>query len=951
MKIELTLLRGKVARRIFSRFVVSALIPIVLLAFLSFDQVNTLLVKQQHEQLRQASKQYGMALLGRLSLLNLQLEWVADHFRRQESSADRHAHDSTHAGGHQGFQRIVWIEDQEPAPSSLPDGGRLVRYLQTEMDYLSKNGGILISDPRADAESAVYLLRLVDPRQPDRGALVGEIDLAYLWGDTDIFGEGMQVCVLNESNQFLFCSSQPFQLTADQLREMDKSATGRLTWRGSNYDLYLANYWALFLQPRFLIPKWTVVASQAKTDTVDSLVNFRTIFAFVIALTLASVALLSIHQIRRNMVPLENLMEGVKRIANQDFTTPVNVTSGDEFEELAHAVNRMALRMDRQFQTLSTLAAIDRLILSTLKIEDIIEIVLSRMSEIVAHDAISLVIFNLDSAGSCRVYTWNAALDDPMAFEVETVSALEYQHLLENLDCLAIAEPNAMPGYLESLRRQGVRTSLLLPLLLKEEVTALIALGYRAELALTAEDIRLARDFGNRVAVALSNASWEEQLFHMAHYDALTGLPNRMLMQDRLQQALARAKRKDTFIAVLFVDLDRFKQVNDSLGHLAGDSLLRQVAQRLKSDLRNEDTIARLGGDEFVVIIAPAEDGRESLPIATKVAKKIMDDLALPFAVGDRQIYTSASVGIACYPDDGQTVNELLKNADSAMYHAKASGKNNYQFYSKVLNDEALERLDLENHLRQALSRDEFELYYQPKIDVRTQAICGAEALLRWNHPRLGRVSPARFIPICEEIGLIHSIEEWVIQSACRQVKEWTEHGFPLLRIAVNLSPLQFRQANLVKQVTDILAAAGVSTRNLEFEITESAAMEDIDKTIETLSLFKGLGLHLSIDDFGTGYSSLNYLKRFPIHTLKIDQSFVRNLGATLEDAAIVKSIITLAHSLKLSVVAEGVETQEQFDYLSAHDCDEIQGYLFSPPVPAHEFTNLLNLRKESSAF
>ena len=328
--------------------------------------------------------------------------------------------------------------------------------------------------------------------------------------------------------------------------------------------------------------------------------------------------------------------------------------------------------------------------------------------------------------------------------------------------------------------------------------------------------------------------------------------------------------------------------------------------------------------------------------MTTAITKKIIFELSAPFVIDDREIYSTASIGIACYPTDGQTSHELLKNADSAMYHAKSIGKNNYQFYSKILNAAALERLDMENSLRRALERCEFELYYQPKIQTTTGAICGAEALLRWNHPQKGRVSPAQFIPLCEEIGLIIAIGEWIIQTVCTQVKNWHDQGFSSLRIPINLSPLQFRQPDLIKKVETILAIAGLDPDKLEFEITESVAIEDIDKTIATLKAFKNMGLHLSIDDFGTGYSSLSYLKRFPIHNLKIDQSFIRNLHTSFEDAAIVKSIITLAHSLKLRVIAEGVETQEQLAYLQGLDCDEIQGYLFSPPISADAFSKLL---------
>lgn len=320
-----------------------------------------------------------------------------------------------------------------------------------------------------------------------------------------------------------------------------------------------------------------------------------------------------------------------------------------------------------------------------------------------------------------------------------------------------------------------------------------------------------------------------------------------------------------------------------------------------------------------------------------------MADLSVPFNINNHEVYSTASIGIACYPTDGQTINELLKNADSAMYHAKSIGKNNYQFYSKALNVAAFESWIWKNSLRHALERREFELYYQPKIEVKSRKICGAEALLRWNHPKKGRVSPAQFIPLCEEIGLIITIGEWIIHTACMQAKIWQDQGLPALRIAVNLSPLQFRQPDLIKQIRNALDIMELSPDKLELEITESATMEDIDKAIAILGTFNNMGLHLSIDDFGTGYSSLNYLKRFPIHTLKIDQSFIRNLDTSFEDAAIVKSIITLAHSLRLSVVAEGVETKEQFDYLDNLGCDEIQGYLFSPPVSANEFSKMLS--------
>ncbi|HCB14552.1 MAG TPA: PAS domain S-box protein, partial [Gammaproteobacteria bacterium] len=377
-----------------------------------------------------------------------------------------------------------------------------------------------------------------------------------------------------------------------------------------------------------------------------------------------------------------------------------------------------------------------------------------------------------------------------------------------------------------------------------------------------------------------------------------------------------------------------------------GDLLLCEVAQRLSRNLRSEDTISRLGGDEFVIVISQFENIKEPLSITTKIANKILAEFSMPFNINDREIFSTASIGIACYPSDGQATDELIKNSDSAMYHAKSKGKNNYQFYSKILNDVALERLEMENNLRYALERGEFELYYQPKVETRSKRICGAEALLRWNHPQKGRVSPGQFIPLCEEVGLIIPISEWIIHTACMQAKHWQDRGFLSLTVAVNLSPLQFRQPDLIQKVKNILDEIGMTANRLEFEITESTAMEDIDEAIATMDIFKRMGIFFSIDDFGTGYSSLSYLKRFPVNTLKIDQSFIRNIHVNFEDAAIVKSIVTLAHSLKFAVIAEGVETKEQFDFLKDIDCDEIQGYLFSPPVSVDEFTNLLSHNK-----
>jgi diguanylate cyclase (GGDEF)-like protein/PAS domain S-box-containing protein len=425
----------------------------------------------------------------------------------------------------------------------------------------------------------------------------------------------------------------------------------------------------------------------------------------------------------------------------------------------------------------------------------------------------------------------------------------------------------------------------------------------------------------------------EEQIKNLAYHDALTGLPNRLLFNDRLSVAVAQAHRQGYRLAIFFLDVDRFKVINDSLGHSLGDRLLQGVARRLQASVREGDTVARLGGDEFILLL-PALNRAEDV---AKVAEKILDSLKLPFRLEGRELYVTASMGISLYPDDGADAEALIKNADTAMYRAKEQGRDNYQMYTPAMNASAVERLGLENSLRKALARDELELFYQPLLDLGTGRVHGVEALLRWRHPERGLLSPAEFMPLAEVTGLILPIGPWVLRTACARARAWQDLGHPHLSMAVNLSARQFQQPDLVAQVKRALEETGLPPRCLDLEITETNAMQNAEGTIHTLRELKALGVRISIDDFGIGYSSLNYLKRLPIDTLKIDQSFVRDITTDPDDAAIATAVIALAHTLKLRVVAEGVETQEQLAFLAARHCDRMQGYLFSRPLQSQE--------------
>jgi diguanylate cyclase (GGDEF)-like protein/PAS domain S-box-containing protein len=429
----------------------------------------------------------------------------------------------------------------------------------------------------------------------------------------------------------------------------------------------------------------------------------------------------------------------------------------------------------------------------------------------------------------------------------------------------------------------------------------------------------------------------EERIQYLAQHDTLTDLPNRVLMRDRLNISMAQAQRWHQVIAAMLIDLDRFKVLNDTFGPVVGDEILREMAERLRQCTREGDTVARLGGDEFMILLPNLASARG----AATVAQKVLQSVAQPLEVGGQEVFLSASIGVSLYPDDAADADDLIRNADTAMYSAKRRGRNNYQFYTEDLNLQMRERLVIEHGLRLAEQRNELRLVYQPKIELGQRTVTGLEALVRWHHPALGLIMPDRFIPIAEETGLIVPIGEWVLRTACQQIRAWCDEGLHL-RVSVNLSARQFRQENLAQTICRILAETGVPPQYLELEITESDVMENAESAIATLNELKGKGVDISIDDFGTGYSSLSYLKRFPLDILKIDRSFVRDVPANEDDAAIVGAIIALARSMDIKVVAEGVETESQADFLDRSGCDSAQGHFFSPPVPPEDVRKLV---------
>jgi diguanylate cyclase (GGDEF)-like protein/PAS domain S-box-containing protein len=526
-----------------------------------------------------------------------------------------------------------------------------------------------------------------------------------------------------------------------------------------------------------------------------------------------------------------------------------------------------------------------------------------------------------------RPLSINRALAEIHGYDSATQLMAEVANVVSEL----FVHPDQMEEIGKVLAEKGVVRNLELELYRKDR-------SKRSVLA----NIRGVRDAGGRLTLIegtmediTDRKQAEERVQFLAYYDALTGLPNRTLLQDRLGKALASARRRKEKVAVMFLDLDRFKIINDSLGHSIGDQLLQNVAERLRNWSREQDTVARIGGDEFVIVLCGVKD----VPDVAVAAERVMDTMVADLLIQDRRFNVSCSIGISIYPDHGLDSETLIKNADAAMYSAKESGRNNFRFFTNEMNVQVVERLTIEHNLRLALERDEFFLVYQPQMDIRSGQIAGMEALIRWRHPELGLVLPGRFMSVAENSGLILPIGEWVLRTACRAARHWQEQGLPPLPVAVNVSAIQFRQEAFGALVRNVLQTIGLATHFLELEVTESLLLSNAERSLPVLHELKAMGVKLTIDDFGTGYSSLSYLRHFPINKLKIDRSFIKMVASNPGDAAITAAIIVMAKSLNLKVIAEGVEDSAQMSFLEAHQCDEIQGYYFSKPLTCDEIT------------
>ncbi len=918
---------GKITRRLFGVFLLFALMPTLVLAALTLSHVSDqarLRVEQRQDE--QATMLVD-TLLGRLVVLTEQL----NHFAAAEAPKLEAGGDDIALLGGNRFRVFPW---------SALEGASGVRS-HDEAARRLRNGELVMARIGWDGElNRVYILRAGAGQGPEPdlvGALVSE---AIAIGDTDSRDLRNTSCIYDERAQALFYSDSQVCREFVGLEAYQDSHRGTARVRSGGRE-YMAGFRSVYLGSLYGAHNWRAVVARPSDLVLADTVNFQRRFLGLALLVILSISLLCIVLIRRQMQPLAEIMAGIQRVTGKDYNSPVEVQSGDEFEDMARAFNTMSARVSHQLLTQASMSEIDQLILSRMKKEDIVKIVLEKTTAVLPADYIAMILLS-QGQQSGEIYRLSDSFAGELLSTDVVMGSVQLEELALTGHVLIDSAAGALPNYILDSKIPADSSFELLPVKLDGAVIAVIMLGHHVAPLLDRDHINLANSYADRIAVALSNAEWESRLFQQAHYDALTGLPNRMAFLDQLEQSVSRASRQGGNLGIMFVDLDNFKLVNDSLGHPVGDRYIKVLAERFKDCLRADDTVSRLGGDEFVITAAGGADHDLTVASISRVADRILSAASEPVSIDGHHLRGSVSIGIAIYPKDGDDPESLLRNADTAMYHAKNLGRGMFQFYSSELNEELMELMRLSTDIRTALENDEFELYYQPKVDTFSHELTGAEALIRWNHPQRGFLSPGLFIGAAEALGLINAIGDWTLEAACKQLRAWRDQAITPPRIAINISAAQLRQVDMYAQVRAALRRHDLHGENLELEITENLLVQDMDAAVVVLEQIRSLGVKVSIDDYGTGYSSLAYMKELPVDTLKIDRCFINKLDRDSADRAIVNSTIVLARHLGMKVLAEGVETAAQLSALQAFSCDEVQGYFFSHPLPEREFRTLL---------
>ena len=923
-------LSSGVGRRLMVMFVLASLLPVALLAGLSFTYVSHVLQERVDRELAQDARLFGISLGDRLLM--------AESFLMEAAGAAKPAERFSARIGRE-FDGVLLLDRRGRPMARIGRAPSLTGFDPQSLDPGSDQRRSALLVAGADG-SALEIVHAVDG-SGEVGFVAASLSGRFVSGERlgDPSSDGL--CVATAGGKALFCSTPVPGDSLMQLIEQTRNEqiVGSLAINGERNRTAVV---PLSINARFLGTDLVTVAMLPEADLLQPMHWFRTMFLPVAALSVLLVALLSMDQVRRILIPLRRLLNGMQRVAQRDFGTPVLVNAGDEFGQMARSFNKMTAELGLHFRTLSAFSEIDRTILTTVDIRQVADIALACIHEISGIKVVSLGLLEADSPGRTQVYLRAA---DGATHRDELPRALDLAHTDGSLR--KWSKSIRLPAiYRTMLHKHGAKYLYLLPIARADNVWGVVVLGHDEKTALSTDQALALAGVIDRLAVALSSVARDKQLHDQAHFDSLTGLPNRHYLMDMLAQQVTHARSDNSVLAVLYIDLDRFKRTNDTLGHAAGDVLLRHAAARIRRAVRDIDIVARLGGDEFTVVLTRLKDARD----AGTVARTLIKALNEPFEIDNNVIYAGASIGISMFPKDGDSGADLLKKADTALYLAKDRGRGRHAYFEERMNADASARVTIDRELREALKRDEFLLHYQPQIDLATGEVCAVEALLRWQHPHRGLLIPESFIDHAEDSGLIEAIGSWVLREACQQHRRWVEAGVVIPRVSVNVSALQLRNSAFAATVEAALASSTTPPNYLELEVTESLLFDAGPDAVATLERLRERGVEIAVDDFGTGYSSFAYVKQLPANILKLDRTFIVDVVDNPQAAIIATAIIEMANALGKIVVAEGVETMQQAQFLRRHSCARAQGFVFSAALPAEQIPAFVKEREGEAA-
>ena len=924
-----TLRRG-VGRRILGFFMLAGLLPVAFTAGFAYLEIGRGLDQEVHQLLRDNAKDYGLKVLDRLQHTSEAADTIVSVIEHNGADAIKE-----YPYLFTDFES-VWYESNIERP-------KVIHGAPVSIDMLPEIGTMTTTGPSPRLRTILgpkgnllLHVRQVNVGLSQPSTIVFKPVATRLWGSMDDLQFATNFCVFTLAGDNLHCS-----------QDMGRDLHGVLTEAGdAGIDLpvewqhegraQLASMWQLFLAGEFAAtPALDIVASQEQSYALRSRADFSRVFIPALGLVVILVGLLSFNMIDQSLSPLQRLTAAVQQIAAGNLSTRLRIRSKDEFERLGEAFNNMAGELGHHISMLEAMSGIDRLILSGAKFEELSESVINSLVSLTDCEAGGVIAPDSDSPHWAKMVS-----SDDQEFVHERISLpTELGHHWCQPRQVSLDEISSLEApYKERFLSHEIRFVVLIPVVLKDELKGILLLGSSSRFNMEEENLLRCVDLAGRFAVALSSAEREQMLYRQAHFDELTGLPNRQLLKDRLEQQINHARRDGIKGAMLYLDLDRFKEINDVHGHSVGDVVLVQAAERIVSEVRESDTVARLGGDEFVVVLPHVTGATRVRTMASRLLARLTES----FSVLGNDHFVGASIGIVMFPDDGESVETLLKNADAAMYRAKDAGRARFEFFSEELNAESRRKIGLERDLRAAHNNNELEVYYQPQFDIKTGVISGAEALLRWQHHEEGFISPAEFVPLAEDSDLIVDIGRWVIEQTCRDLKKILDKGLHPGSVSINVSARQLRGLSFTNDVLAPLRRLQIHPGHLHLEVTETTVAQNKDMAIDLLKGLRAEGVRVAIDDFGTGYSSLSYLQQMPFDVLKIDKSFIDRIGAGDPSDSICRTIIRMAREMGKKSIAEGVETHDQLDFLKKHKCDFVQGFFYSEALANDDFVTFI---------